>query len=247
MIAEDSPIPWQEIARSPFYGLYLHELCWLATDVVQRADRVFEQAPPPDANKEYLRVDLALHAELYAILGSAAKIRAMIEDRPRRRNQTLVEHETLVSRAQAMRELLSGLEYETVLSPAARHSVEHFDERLDRTGLAARDGKLGLPVSVMLDVVVSTRAAFELFNVAANDHPDATMYPLRVYVAAERVFLNADDELDIGALRSECAAISERLHATLSANERGALIVVLTPQSFCSGPSDDSAGVPKSV
>lgn len=226
--------PWLAIARSPFHGVYVYELHWLAADVVRRTDLVFEHAQPAKAGTDYLKVDSRLHAEIYALLGSAAKIRALIEQRPKRRQQSQEEHQTLVHRTNAMRELLDGIDLEVVLSPAARNSVEHFDERLDQTALAAHHGTIQLPVHMPVDMTVWSRAAFEVLKGRHQPRPD--LYPLRVYVASERVFLNAGEEIDIGRLRDECGEIAARLSSLVprSDDDRGAFVLVLTPDSFAS-------------
>lgn len=136
----------------------------------------------------------------------------------------------------SLRALLNGLSLSAVLSPAVRHSVEHFDERLDRTALGTLYGSIGLPVNVPFDIVVWSRAAFEVLR--GTNEPKADIYPLRVYVASERVFMNAGDAINIGELCDECAAIAERLtdRTMQPGGERGAFVVVLTQQSFAPEP-----------
>lgn len=229
--------PWSAIERSPFHDAYVHELHWLAADVVKRADALFASTPPPpQAGANYIKVDADLHAEIYAILGAAAKIRALIRERSKRRDQSEAVHEVLAARTQSLRALLNGLSLSAVLSPAVRHSVEHFDERLDRTALGTLDGSIGLPVNVPFDIVVWSRAAFEVLR--GTSEPKADIYPLRVYVASERVSMNAGDAIKIGELRDECAAIAERLtdRTMQPGGERGAFVVVLTQQSFAPEP-----------
>src|SRR5664280_1003420 len=77
--------PWERIQRSPMAGAYLAELFWLARDAVESCERIFDAAqPPPDATASYIKVDHRLQADIYHVLNSAARIRALIKDRPRR-------------------------------------------------------------------------------------------------------------------------------------------------------------------
>jgi hypothetical protein len=222
---------WDAIARSPLLSVYVHELHWLASDVVRRADAIFEQTPPPDPESDYIKVEPGLHSEIYAMLADAAKIRALITERPKRRDQSRMKHEILVRRARSLRGLLSGLDAATVCSADARHSVEHFDERIDAAAIGAYERAIVLPVNIPLDLAVWSRGVFEVLK--GTTEPPPTIYPLRVYVASERRFLNGDVEIEVGALRDECAAIRDRLAPAMhDPNERGGFVVVVTEQSF---------------
>jgi hypothetical protein len=211
---------------------YIYEMHWLAADIVRRADDLFEQTPPPtEAGADYIKVDPALHSEIYAMLGDAAKLRALISERPKRRDQPDRQHAILVLRARALHGLLPDLNLAAICSPDARHSVEHFDERIDRTAIDSFDNTIAKPVHIPLDLVVWSRASFGMLK--GTRSPEPQIYPLRVYVASERRFLNADAEIDVGRLRDESAAVRDRLAAAVpNASERGAFVVVLTETSF---------------
>jgi hypothetical protein len=222
---------WEAIAASPLFSVYVHELHWLASSVVRRAESVFDQVPSPPSGSDYIHVDPDLHSEIYALLGEAAKIRALITGRPKRKDQSAREHEVLSRRARTLRCLLSDLSVEAICSPAARHSLEHFDEVIDRTAIGALEDTIPRPVNMPLDLVVWSRAAFEVLKGTLTPRP--AIFPLRVYVASERHFLNAEREINIGDLYRECAAVRDRLKAHLPiVDERGAFVVVLTDSSF---------------
>jgi hypothetical protein len=213
-------------------ALYVYELHWLASEVVRRADALFGRVPPPGEGN--VEIDSSLHAEVYALLADAAKIRSLITERPRRRGQSMGEHDFLVRRAQALSERLAGLNLDTVRSVEARNSVEHFDERIDQTALRAREGTIEPPVHILVDLVVWSRGDLQLqFAGIVSLFQRPQNYPFRVYVASERRFLNADAEIDLGALRDECAAVRDRLAADApDPEERGALVVVISRSTF---------------
>ena len=232
---------WKAIGESPFLRAYLHELRWLAADVVQRLDSVFAEFKPLPPGQDVMLIRAELLAEIYAALGNAAKIRALITKRGKGswRGQTETDHGVLVRRADALRAVLDGLPLDQIESPGARNSVEHFDEKLDRTAIKAYEDKRGVTLHIYQDMLVSTRAVMQAF---AERSGSATLwYPLRVFIASERVFLNADDEIDLGKLRDQCAGVRDRIEPLLdratTAEERGGFIIVITPQTF--EPSSD--------
>jgi hypothetical protein len=228
---DELDVAWDAIARSPLFTIYLHELHWLASEVVRRAEALFEQTPPPEPGFDYIRVDPALHGEIYALLGDAAKIRLLVTSRAKRRGQSDELHEILVRRAEALSNLISGLSLETICSADARHSVEHFDERIDQTALGAYRDTIERPVNIPLDLVVWSRAAWEVLRGTVEPRP--TIYPLRVYVASERLFLNAEAAIDLSALRDECSVVRDRLASAMpDPSERGAFVVVITETTF---------------
>jgi hypothetical protein len=222
---------WSAIARSPLFSAYIYELHWLACDVVRRAEALFEQTPSPEPGSGYIKVDPSLSSEIYALLSDAAKMRLLITKRQKRRDQSRDEYEVLIRRVDTLAGLLSGLSLDAICSAEARHSVEHFDERLDKTALDIYRDTINKPVNLPFDLIVWSRAALELLKGTREPRPE--IYPFRVYVASERRFLNAGAEIDIAALHDECAAVRDRLApAVYNPSERGAFVSVLTETSF---------------
>jgi hypothetical protein len=208
---------------------YVGELYWLAEDIVSRFDGVFEKTPPPQKpGANYIKVDPHLHADIYAALGSAAKIRSLIRERGKRRDQDTNAHRLLVDRSRGLLGLLQGLQLRLIRSADARHSLEHFDERIDYTAEQMLTGKIPLPAYVPMDMAVWDLCAFETIS----DGRVKGMFPLRLYVASERRFLNAGAEIDLGQLRDEAASMVDRLRPLIKEEERGGFIIVVTPQSF---------------
>jgi hypothetical protein len=76
---------WRRIALSPFGGTYVQELHMLATNVMEEADRVFEDVPrPKPGDADQLRVDHSITDRLVSLLGDAARVSAMLTQRERR-------------------------------------------------------------------------------------------------------------------------------------------------------------------
>ena len=223
---------WASIAASPFAGQYLSEVYWLAGGVVRRADALFAATPAPPPGQSYIKVDQNLHADIYALLSDAAKIRALLTARERRKGQSRVAHEIQVRRAASLRHTLHNVSLTEVLSAAVRNTVEHFDEYLDETAIKAYKGQIGRSVHLPFDMVLSDPAAGEVLKGPRSPKP--RIFPVRVYEASRRTVVSFGREINIGRLRDECVEIQNALRARVpeADDERGAGVLVITPHSF---------------
>lgn len=228
---------WARIVASPLAGAYITEVHSLATDISERAERVLSEAPKPPKDQSYIKVDHRMMADLVALVNQAARLKALITDRAWHKNQeSKAQAEIRHRRAAWLRgDLLRGLKIETVLEADVRHSIEHFDEYLDDTALAAVDGRLSMPALIPLDMAVGRRRTL-------SQPPDGGTKPhvrfLRVYIASEAVFVNAGREVSIRNLRTECRRIAKRLAPHVPKDddgERGSSMYVLASESFNRG------------
>lgn len=227
---------WAAVQGSPFWGVYVGELYWLARHVDEGCTRMFGATSPlAGRGQGYVRVDRALHERLLSVLLAAARIRALV--RPRQSEGSRDEREVLKRRTTALKQLLDGIDLGPVLDGAARNSVEHFDEYIDGVATKSYRGVIPRPTLFAVDMVLSTRRLLEKFEVE-GDHP--TTYAIRAYVADERVFCNCGRELRLEPLRDCCAAIRARVELLLpdfAKEERGASMLVVTQASFGRGPA----------
>jgi len=227
---------WSSIARSPLQGAYIAEVYWLAANIVQRAEEVFATTKKPKTKTEgFIKVDPDLMSSLTMLVGEAVRIRAMITERGRNRNQSPAEHEIQVRRAGWIRNvLLKDVQLKTILEADVRNSLEHFDEHLDSVALRCYEGTIPRPTTVPLDVLVGRRRTFEQFPIGGIvPHVEN----LRVYIATEQVFVNAGKEISIRALRDEARRIVKRLQPLVPKDEtnpevRGSTVFVLRDDSF---------------
>jgi hypothetical protein len=224
---------WRRILASPLSSAYVFEVHAVAADIVERADRVFTQAPRPPRGESYIRVDHGLMADLMALTNAAARLKALLTDRPRNKTESVTQFELRRRRVAWLREeILSGLKIEILLETGVRHSLEHFDEFLDRTALAAVDERLPMPALIPLDMAVGRRSTLSQF---ATRGARLHVKYLRVFIASERVFVNADREVNIEKLRVECRRIVRRLNQRVPRDDdgaRGSFVHVLTPETF---------------
>ncbi len=229
---------WASIAKSPLAGAYITEAYWLATNVVRRAEEVFRSAKSPGKPAEsYIKVDHDLTTTLTTLLGEAVRLKSLLTERPRNRNQTDTQYEIQVRRARWMRdELLKGVKVKALLDANVRNSLEHFDEYLDEIAIRCHDGAIPRPTSVPLDVSVGRRKTFERFPIGGKQ---PHVENLRVYVAADKLFVNAGREINIRALQDEARRIMKRLEALVPTDDehpeqRGSSVFILTDASFAS-------------
>jgi hypothetical protein len=208
---------WDEISESPMAGIYLFELLWLAKDIIRRIDRVFEEAPPPKVPSDSYLKPGSVSADVYALLSDAAKIRSLITRRSKRREQREDLYQLMLRRTRWLsQDILGGLELPTIRSAEVRNSIEHFDERLDESAMGFQDGTIERPAIMPLDMAIGNRGTILSF---AKGY--ATIHPMRVYVADERTFMNADAKIDLQALRDECVLIRDVVaHALPEQEER---------------------------
>lgn len=223
---------WEAILRSPWASIYINELFWLARDSYTLCDGVFEEAKAPAEGGNYIKVDHSLHRDLYSILNNCARITAMIKERPRRSGQAAGAYAVQGRRTQWLSAILSGVRIEEVRHVKVRHSLEHFDEFLDQTALKSRRGQIAQPALFPVDMTFGRDGLID---------PDTNNYPLRVYLAQERVFVNCGQRISIGKIQEECMAIANQLqsaapdilgHTVDASEERGSSMLVITPESF---------------
>lgn len=230
---------WAAIVQSPFAGSYVAELFWLARDIVETCDRVFLNSDPNvlrpryRIKDSYLEVHQAVHFDIYRALSDAARIRLLVSPRTKRRDQTAEQYEVQQARTQWLSNVLAGLPLGEVLDPRVRNSLEHFDEYLDNTALRSYRGEIPRPTLLPLDVALGRENALDGFDVGGKK---PTLYPLRVYLAEERCFVNCGRRISLETLRKECAGIRDHLLPLLSSMngqvERGGILIVVTARSF---------------
>ena len=225
---------WHRILGSPFAGAYVSELYWLARDTVETCEQVFSNAEPPPPESSYIKVDHALHADIYRVLNNAARIRALVKERSRRADQSARQFAVQEKRTRWMRDLLDGLSTDAILQAQVRNSLEHFDEYLDETALRSSMSQIARPTLFPIDMTLGRDGTLQQFT-------QGVVYPVRVYLAEERMFVNCGKRIDVNAIALECQAITARLvelspqlaeENEPSSEGRGSSMLVVTNDSF---------------
>lgn len=202
--------------------------------MVARAEVIFDKAKPAAESHSYIQVDHDLLTNIPHLLGDSARIRALLATKQKAEGESWIKHEIRVRRTTWLRNtVLQGISLQHVLDAKVRHSLEHFDEYIDETAIKAHAGEIKPPSFLPVDMLMGSRTTLDTFNVGGQQ---ATVYPLRVYIADEQVFINASKEVSVRGLHDECLAIRDRLaSAVLQPGEgegRGSPLYVLTKDSF---------------
>lgn len=233
---------WVAVVNSPFAGVYITELYWLARDTREACLRTFDAAIAPPPESSYIKVDHELHRELYRILNNAARMKALIKSRVKSRNQSASAYEFQEFRTNWLGRILGGISTSELLHAKVRNTLEHFDEYLDQTAIRSWRGSIPTPTLIPTDMTLGRDGTLEQFDIGGTS---PTIYPLRVYLAEERVFVNCGERISLQEVADECQAIQTRLEG-LDPNlanpgndeemERGSSMLVITADSFSDHP-----------
>lgn len=195
--------------------IYMHELYIHATNIVRKSDSLFEQNQVEPDN--YFKVDVEIHSLISSILADASAAKSLLADYDRKQSGRV--NALRVKRTRHLLDALAGIDFPTIMDKSVRNSMEHFDEYLDKANVALFDqGKTGRPA--IYNMVLSRRDF-----VPALRNP----YPIKMYIAEEKIFENLETKIDMGALRAEAQNIAERLQRLLNINDEspGAYILFL--------------------
>jgi hypothetical protein len=225
---------WRSILESPLASIYITELYWLSRNVVASAEAIFDKSKPATGGQSYIQVDHDLLTNVPHLLGDSARIRALLLTRQKAKGESWIKHEIRARRTAWLRNtVLQGITLQHVLDAKVRHSLEHFDEYIDETAIKAHAREIKPPSFLPVDMLMGSRTTLDTFNVGGEQ---ATVYPLRVYLADEQVFINAGKEISVRGLHGECLAIQDRLAPAVpqsgAEEERGSPLYVLTKSSF---------------
>lgn len=220
---------WDSIKRSPFGSTYLDEPYALAKQVVTTAEDVFRAAPKPAEPADRLQIDHDIMRNLFTLLGSAARINALIGDRPQQRWQTEQDYEIQRRRTEWLRiGILKGIKLSALHSAKVRNTLEHFDEYIDGAAIGFATNKTPTPSLAPIDFVVSRRRALQRFAV---ERKVPHLFFIRVFIASERVFVNCGHEISIQALHTECRRIVKRLAPLMRDREEGGRSMLVIAQA----------------
>jgi hypothetical protein len=225
---------WRSILNSPLISIYTTELYWLARNTVTRAEALFEESKPAADDHSYIQVDHNLLTNALHLLGDSARIRALITPSRKSEDESRIKHEIRLRRTNWLRNtILEGVQLRYISDAKVRNSLEHFDEYVDETAIKSHAGQIKPPSFLPVDMLLGSRQTLKAFNIGGEQ---ATVYPLRVYISDEQVFINAGKEISVRGLHDECVAIQDRLgHIAVRSGEeeeRGSPLYVLTRDSF---------------
>lgn len=192
------------------FSLYIHELWWLANGIREKTERLFSKAKVPDEGNT-IQASPELHSLIASVLSDAANIKKLLVTPNGKLNgESGRQFRLRRARAKALYSLLDGIQLAELLTAKVRNTLEHFDEYLDRANIAITEAR-NPPSPVAAYNMVLSR--WEAFN--------PRVYPIRLYISAERKFYNMKWSVDLDAMNKEASSIVEKLKPFMGAAEGG--------------------------
>ena len=184
-------------------GFYGHELWYLASSVKNRCEAIFTATQVPESG-HYIKVDAAIHSDIFGVLSQAAGIKKlMLTPSAKSKGESRRAFQLRRFRAHFMAEFLRPLKLSEVLEAKVRNTIEHFDEYLDEAVIQVSDPATRPSPWAAYNMVLSDWGVF-----------NPRVFPVRVYIAAEKVFYNMQWSIDIGKIHVEASSILDLLRST---------------------------------
>lgn len=119
-------------------------------------------------------------------------------EKPKKTSKRIFEMH--VARAKALQDLVAGVALGELTKADVRNSLEHFDEHLDRLNSSLASGE-------------KPPAPMVAYNMACSAWEVTTprVYPIRLYISAEKKYYNMDQSVDLGKVHDQAVAILTRL------------------------------------
>ena len=194
-----------KLLESPFRHVYVAELHWLASIIVQNCAAIFAETTPPD-DGYYIKVDPGLHARISTVLINAAMVRNLVSPpQEKRKSESSDTYQVRQQRTAYLRDVLAGVQLSEMLRAEVRNSLEHFDERVDKAVAQLHHGTLE-PVGGRALYNMSL-SSWDLLDTVSTLGSRSTNFPVRLYVADERRFYNFGHSIELGAIYEEARAV----------------------------------------
>lgn len=189
--------------------VYIRELYNLAVSAKSKCESIFDKTPPiPIRPERYISHAPEIHALIYGVLIDAANIKKLIVTPSiKGRNESRRQYDVRRYRAALIGECVGLLALKEILDVKVRNTLEHFDEYMDEAVLELSDPRTR----------PSPWAAFNLI-LSGRDVCQPPIYPIKMYIAEERVFCNLKWSIDIGKIHEEASALVNALmnHPSIS-------------------------------
>lgn len=196
--------------ETKLFSVYLHELWWLANGIREKTERLFSEAKVPEEGN-VIQVNPELHSVIASVLSDAANLKKLLVTPNARLNgESGRQYRLRRARAATLNKLLDGIQLAELLNVKVRNTLEHFDEYLDEANLAISEAKNPPSPMAAYNMVLSR---WEVFN--------PRVYPIRLYISAERKFYNMKWSVDLDAMNREASLVAERLRTYMGVANEG--------------------------
>lgn len=213
----DHPIA-KEIEQS-LLTIYVRELYNLSVAVREKCQQIFDKTPPvPERPNRYIAHNPEVNVLIYGVLIDAANIKKLIvTPSAKGKNETRRQFDLRRYRAALVKDAIGAVQLREILDQKVRNTLEHFDEYMDEAVLLLSDpGKRPSP-GAAFNMTLSSRDVFQ-----------PPIFPIKMYIAEERVFCNMHWSISIQGIYEEASHLVEQLkkHPSIAGQEGpGGLLV----------------------
>ncbi|MGK0269842.1 MAG: hypothetical protein ACI88H_000475 [Cocleimonas sp.] len=184
-------------------SLYYHELFWLASSIVKKSEKLFDETKVPDSGY-LIQVNPELHSVIASILSDAANIKKFIRTPPGKLNgESGAQARLRKERTKKLNDALGEIELKEILNHKVRNTLEHFDEYLDESNLKITKASKAPSPMAAYNMILSHWEAFS-----------PRVFPVRLYISSERTFYNMKWSVNIGEMFVEAENIIKQLKNT---------------------------------
>lgn len=183
--------------------VYLSELYSLAFFIRKKCQSLFDNTKSENDGSYYIFAKPEIINDISSILTDAANLKKLITTSPIKKDrEKTISFKFRKSRSEFLMSLLNGIELTEILNVKIRNTLEHFDEYLDNANIdITLNGSKGYNVAIC-NIALSSRHAMQ-----------GNIYPLRFYIADEKVYHNFKWQVDIGLIHEEACSIITLLSA----------------------------------
>jgi hypothetical protein len=183
-------------------SVYVRELYNLAVGIRRKCETIFEKTPPiPVRPDRYISSAPEIHDLIHGVLVGAASVKRMIvTPSTKLKGETKRQFDLRRYRAALLNAALHPTELKEMLDQKVRNSLEHFDEYMDSAVLELSDATRRPSPWAAFNLIISGRDVFQ-----------PNIYPIKLYIAEEKVFCNMKWSINLSHLHQEAVALEAAL------------------------------------
>jgi hypothetical protein len=209
-----------QLADSKLLRAYLEELYWCCYKIYDNTNQIFNKFTI-ETDKVYISTEIDWFDKIYSTLSYASKVNEIISFyKPGKIHK---------DRAKYFKNILIKLSITEIINKKVRNTVEHYAEYLDDINKVISSLRNNNRYFVAFNLIISNWVAFDdpdfPYRVYKTPQLQYPIYPIRVYIAAEKKFYNMNWSIDLSLLHDEAFQIINNLKPNF--NEE-------SPENWCS-------------
>lgn len=196
----------KNINEYPLGSLYNIEIVHHAYYIIKWCEEIFDGYSQSDNESFYFSAG-HIHNKIYTILTSAANISKMIKPNIKRKKingrlESKKFQERRIERKDFYDILFDGIKITEIHKKQVRNTIEHFDEKLDKLSVNSFPYDVNNRTAGLYNFSISN---LEMFKPFTKEHGGAAeeLYPIKCYIADEKVFYNFGQKIDLQKIYDE--------------------------------------------